>query len=245
MRITLLGTGSALPSSTRLQTGAIVERGGDTLLVDCGSGIPHRLAQSAIDYREVDTVLLTHTHLDHVADLPTLAKARLLDCHEAFTVVGPQGTRDVCDALFAVDELADRLNLTLRELPTGTDPFAIDEFAIERALTDHSKPGYAYRFDERVTIAGDTAPTDLVCSLADGSAVLVHECAYPDKTESSGHSTHTALGKLLADVDVDRILLTHLFPETEPYADELVRTVSEYTDATVSVATDHTSVTLE
>jgi ribonuclease BN (tRNA processing enzyme) len=245
MRITLLGTGSALPSSTRLQTGAIVERGGDTLLVDCGSGITHRLAQSAIDYREVDTVLLTHTHLDHVADLPTLAKARLLDCHEAFTVVGPQGTRDVCDALFAVDELADRLNLTLRELPTGTDPFAIDEFAIERALTDHSKPGYAYRFDERVTIAGDTAPTDLVCSLADGSAVLVHECAYPDKTESPGHSTHTALGKLLADVDVDRILLTHLFPETEPYADELVRTVSEYTDATVSVATDHTSVTLE
>lgn len=160
-------------------------------------------------------------------------------------MVGPQGTRDVCDALFAVDELADRLNLTLRELPTGTDPFAIDEFAIERALTDHSKPGYAYRFDERVMIAGDTAPTDLVCSLADGSAVLVHECAYPDKTESSGHSTPTALGKLLADVDVDRILLTHLFPETEPYADELVRTVSEYTDATVSVATDHTSVTLE
>ena len=61
MRITLLGTGSTLPSSTRLQTGAIVERGGDTLLVDCGSGITHRLAQSAIDYREVDIVLLTHT----------------------------------------------------------------------------------------------------------------------------------------------------------------------------------------
>lgn len=59
----------------------------------------------------------SHTHLDHVADLPTLAKARLLDWHEAFTVVGPQGTRDVCDALFAVDELADRLNLTVRELP--------------------------------------------------------------------------------------------------------------------------------
>jgi ribonuclease BN (tRNA processing enzyme) len=147
--------------------------------------------------------------------------------------------------LFAVDDLADRLDLTLRELPTGTDPFAIDEIAIERAPTDHSKPGYAYRFDERVTIAGDTAPTEPVCSLADGSAILVHECAYPDETESPGHSTPTALGKLLADIDVNHILLTHLFPETEPYADELVRTVSEYTDATVSVATDQTSVTLD
>jgi ribonuclease BN (tRNA processing enzyme) len=245
MCLTLLGTGSALPSPTRLQTGAIIERSGDTLLVDYGSGITHRLAQAAIDYREVDTVLLTHMHLDHIADLPTLAKARLLDGHEAFTVIGPQSTPDVCDALFAVDDLADRLDLTVRELPTGTDPVAIDEFAIERAPTDHSKPGYAYRVDDRVTIAGDTAPTEPVCSLADGSEVLVHECLYPDGTESPGHSTPTALGELLADVDIDRILLTHLFPETEPHADELATTLRAYTDAAVDVATDHTSVTLD
>jgi ribonuclease BN (tRNA processing enzyme) len=245
MRLTVLGTGSALPSPTRLQTGAIIERGGDTLLVDCGSGVTHRLAQSALNYREVDTVLLTHTHLDHAADLPTLAKARLLDGHEAFTVVGPQGTRDVCDALFAVDDLTDRLDLTVRELPQRTDPFTIGDLDIERAPTDHSKPGYAYRFNERLTIAGDTAPTEPVCSLADGSAILVHECAYPDGTESAGHSTPTALGELLADVDIDRILLTHLFPETEPHADELANTVRAYTDASVDVVTDHTSVTLD
>ena len=138
MRLTLLGTGSALPSPTRLQTRAIVERGGDTPLVDCGSGVTHRLAQSDINYREIDTMLLTHTHLDHVADLPTLAKARLLDDHETFTVVGSQIIRDVCDALFAVDNLTDRLNLSVRELSEGTDPFTIGEITIERALTDHS-----------------------------------------------------------------------------------------------------------
>jgi ribonuclease BN (tRNA processing enzyme) len=245
MRVTLLGTGSALPSPTRLQTGALVHHTESPLLIDCGSGITHRLAQSNIDYRTVDTVLLTHTHLDHVADLPTLAKARLLDGYEAFTIVGPPGTKDVCDALFAVDDLAGRLTLSVRELTAGTDPFTIDELDIDRAPTDHSKPGYAYRFNERLTIAGDTAPTEPVCSLADGSEVLVHECAYPDGTESPGHSTPTALGELLADVDIDRILLTHLFPETEPHADELVSTLREYTDAAVDVATDHTSVTLE
>ena len=245
MRLTILGTGSALLSPTRLQTGAVVEHADDTLLVDCGSGIAHRLAQSETDYRDIDTVLLTHTHLDHVADLPTLAKARLLDGHETFTIVGPQGTRDVCDSLFAVDDLADRLCLTVRELSPGTDPFTVDEFEIERAPTDHLKPGYAYRFDGRLTIAGDTAPTESVCTLADGSNVLVHECAYPDGTESPGHSTPTALGQLLADVDVNRVLLTHLFPETEPHADELVATVSKYTDATVAVATDHTTVPLD
>nr|WP_275040168.1 hypothetical protein [Haloarcula sinaiiensis] len=121
----------------------------------------------------------------------------------------------------------------------------MNDLEIERALTDHSKSGYAYRFDGRVTIAGDTAPTTPVCSLADGSDVFVHECAYLDRTESPGHSTPTALGEMLADVDADHILLTHLFPETEPHADELVSTVSKYTDATVDVATDQTSVILD
>jgi ribonuclease BN (tRNA processing enzyme) len=148
MRLTLLGTGSALPSPTRLQTGAVVHHAESTLLVDCGSGIAHRLAQSDIDYRDVDTALLTHTHLDHASDLPTLAKARLLDGHETFTIVGPQGTQNVCEALFAVDALDDRLDLTIRELPTGMDPFTIDEVEIERTPTDYSKSGYAYRFDE-------------------------------------------------------------------------------------------------
>ena len=245
MRVTLLGTGSALPSPTRLQTGALVHHADSSLLVDCGSGITHRLAQSNIDYRTVDTVLLTHTHLDHVADLPTFAKARFLDGHDTFTIVGPPGTQDVCDALFAVDDLAGRLSLSVRELTAGTDPFTIDDLEIERAPTDHSKPGYAYRFNEQLTIAGDTAPTEPVCSLADGSDLLVHECAYPDGTDSLGHSTPTALGELLEDIDIDRILLTHLFPQTEPHADELVNTVREYTDAAVDVATDHTSVTLE
>ena len=246
MRLTLLGTGSSLPSPTRLQTGAVIERGDDTLLIDCGSGVTHRLVQSDIDYWEVDTVLLTHTHLDHVADLPTLAKARLLNGYQAFTVVGPEGTHDICEALFAIDDLVDRLDLTVRELPTGTDPFVIGEFNVERAPTDHSKPGYSYRIDDRVTIAGDTAPTEPVRSLANGSDLLVHECAYPDGTESPGHSTPTALGELLADIDVDRILLTHLFLEREPHADELASTVSEHIDAAVDVdvATDHTSVTL-
>ena len=244
MRLTVLGTGSALPSPTRLQTGAAVECADESLLVDCGSGVCHRLAQSAIDYHDIETVLLTHTHLDHVADLPTLAKARLLDGHETFTIVGPQGTQDICDALFAVDDLADRLSLTVRELSPGTNPFTINEFEIERAPTDHSKLGYAYRFNGQLTITGDTAPTESVCSLADGSKVLVHECAYPDGTESSGHSMPTALGQLLADVDVNHILLTHLFPETEPHADELVSTISKYTDASVEVATDNMSLTI-
>ena len=73
------------------------------------------------------------------------------------------------------------------------------------------------------------------------------ECAYPDETEHTRPFDTHGTWRLLADINVDRLLLTHLFPETEPHADELARTVSEYTDAAVDVdvATDYTSVSLD
>lgn len=78
MEIPILGTGSALPSPARLQAGLVVTTDDTRLLVDCGGGVVHRLAQIGVDPRAIDGVLLTHHHLNHVADLPTLAKARVL-----------------------------------------------------------------------------------------------------------------------------------------------------------------------
>ena len=247
MRVTLLGTGSALPSANRLQAGIHLERNDHHLLVDCGSGVTHRLTQTNIDHRDVDTVLLTHHHLDHVADLTTLAKARWLEGHPAFTVVGPPGTREICERLFGIDDLDTRIDLEITELDADPAPFELGPYRVSTAQTKHSKPGFAYRFDDALTISGDTAPTRAVAALADGSNVLVHECAYPDGTDTETHSTPSALGRTLADVDVDvgRVLLTHLFPETEARTEDLSETVSQYTDAAVDVASDGDVVTIE
>ena len=245
MQLTILGTGSALPSATRLQTGYHIERDDHHLLVDCGSGVSHRLAQAEVSHHEIDTVLLTHHHLDHVADLPTLAKARCLDGHPSLRVLGPPGTRAVCANLFAVDDLDDRVGLDIEELPMDTATLDLGPHHITTARMAHSKPGFAYRFDDALTISGDTAPAPGVAELADGTAVLVHECAYPDGVETDGHTTPTALGEQIADIDLDRLYLTHLFPDTEAHADELAATVSEHTDATVTVATDLDEITID
>lgn len=245
MQLTILGTGSALPSATRLQTGYHIERDDHHLLVDCGSGVVHRLAQAGVDHRAVDTVLLTHHHLDHVADLPTLAKARWLDGHESLTVIGPPGTEGVCETLFGVDDLTERIDLSVREVPLATASFTVGPHEVTTANISHSKPGFAYRFDSGLTISGDTAPTTAIAELADGSDVLIHECAYRDGVDTDGHTTPTALGETIADIDVSRVYLTHLFPETESSTEELVGTVSEYTDADVTVAEDLETVSLD
>ena len=238
MHVTLLGTGSAMPSPDRVQSGVLVERGDARLLVDCGNGVVHRLAQTGVDHRGVDTVLLTHHHLDHVADLPTLAKARWLDDYSEFTVVGPPETEAVLDHLLTVDDMRDRVDLTVRERSVADAPFEVGGFTVDAAEGTHSKTCFAYRFGDALAFSGDTEPDDDVFALADGVHTLIHECSFPDGVETEGHTTPTELGRGLADVAVERVYLTHSFPEAERRAAEMRETVAEYADAEVHVASD-------
>jgi len=116
MELTVLGSGSAMPVPDRAQAGYLLDDGDRSLLVDCGSGVLQRLAGTETGYEGVSTVLLTHHHLDHVAALLPLIKARWLAGEEHLEVVGPAGTKSLLDGLLDVHEYLDgRIDLAVRE----------------------------------------------------------------------------------------------------------------------------------
>lgn len=237
MELTFLGTGAAMPTGDRFQTGFVLGDHDRRLLVDCGSGVLHRLQQSGIGYESIDTVLLTHHHLDHCADLLPLMKARWLAGETSLTVVGPVGTDWLVEGLLDVHAyMQGRFDLDIRTVAPGR--FEVAGFEVEAVETIHSVYCLAYRFDGTVTLSGDTEPSEDVAALADGSAVLVHECAFPDEVEVSNHTRPTELGVLLADVEVGRVYLTHLYPHCAGREGELVDAVAEHAQATVRVASD-------
>ena len=242
MRLTFLGTGSAVPSPTRVQTSLLVEHGDHTLLVDCGSGACHRLAGTDTDHTAVDALVVTHTHLDHVADLSTLVKARWLDGVPELDVYGPPGTEAVVETLLGVDSLSERAKVAVTELDPKAGGIDLGPHRIAYTETTHSAPCFAYRFDDRLTVSGDTAPDDAVFELADGSDVLVHECSFPDGVDSAGHTTPTELGEGLGEVSVGAVYLTHLFPETEPHSADLEATVAAGVEGPVAVPEELDSV---
>ncbi|MEZ3114792.1 MBL fold metallo-hydrolase [Halobaculum sp. MBLA0147] len=149
MRVTFLGTGAAMPHPERVQTGLLVEAAaGDArpLLVDCGAGILHRLSQTEPGYEAVSTVLLTHHHLDHVADLLPLVKARWLAGEEHLEIVGPTGTKELLDSELATHEYLDgRIDLTVREVSPG-ETVSVAGLAVDTYETRHSVQCLAYRF---------------------------------------------------------------------------------------------------
>src|SRR5204862_212908 len=64
-------------------------------LVDCGSGVTHRLAEHVPNWREITHVAFTHFHLDHVSDFAPLVFAwkygSLPGRSAPLTVIGPVG----------------------------------------------------------------------------------------------------------------------------------------------------------
>lgn len=238
MRVTFLGTGSAMPTPDRVQAGLLLDAPDrDPLLVDCGSGVLHRLASTDVGYEGVGTVLLTHHHLDHVADLVPLLKARWLADEPDLTVVGPAGTDALVTGLLDVhDYLQDRIDLTVREVEPGQ--FTLGSYEIGARLTRHSIDCLAYRFGDAFVYSGDSEAFDGLARFADGVDALAHDCSFPDDVETENHPTPTELGEVLAGRDVGRIYLTHLYPHAEGREEELRATVAEHVDGEVVVADD-------
>jgi ribonuclease BN (tRNA processing enzyme) len=257
MEITFLGTGSAMPTGERQQTGILLEGGEKPLLVDCGSGVLSQLASTDVGYEGVDTVLLTHHHLDHVADLLSLLKARWLAGEETLTVLGPPGTPELFRDLLAVhDYLQDRVELDLREVDEGE--FFVAGYDVAAMQTRHSMYCLAYRFSipgdgkrdndpPSFTFSGDSEAFEELIEFAEGSAVLAHDCSFPDGIDVDNHPTPSELGTTLAaaDAEIGRLYLTHLYPHTQGKHDGMVNAVRDHWDGDVRTASDRTHLTVE
>ena len=258
MRLTFLGTGSAMPTGERFQTGLLLESGDDTLLVDCGSGVLHGLARTSGGYEAVDAVLLTHHHLDHVSDLFPLFKARWLAGATELIVAGPTSTEALLDGLFDVHEyMQDRLDLTIREVDEGA--FSLAGFDIAATEVRHSMRCLAYRFaaeddhggdtagvtgDGSIVFSGDTESFPELVEFADGAAILVHDCSFPDDVDVSNHPTPSSLGRVLgeADSEVGRVYLTHLYPHTDGRHEGMLDSIGGVYDGDVRFACDGMTV---
>jgi ribonuclease BN (tRNA processing enzyme) len=237
MNVTFLGTGSAMPTADRVQTGLLLEGGDEPLLLDCGSGVLHRLAGTDVGYEGVSTVLLTHHHLDHVADLVPLLKARWLADEPDLTVVGPAGTEALVTGLLDTHSyLADRVDLTVREV--GSRSFSVAGYDVAAYETRHSMDCLAYRFGDAFGYSGDTEAFEGLADFFDGVDALAHDCSFPDGVETSNHPTPTALGETLSGCDLGRLYLTHLYPHAEGREREMRETLAEYVDCEVVVAED-------
>ncbi len=94
MRITLLGTASALPASHRRHACVLLREGAVHLLIDAGEGAAAALLEAgALD--ALSEIWISHAHADHVSGLPMLLQALQVRKRTApLTLHLPAGMRD-------------------------------------------------------------------------------------------------------------------------------------------------------
>ena len=94
--VIFLGTAGSVPSATRQTAATLIRRGGERILVDCGEGTQRRLMQSVAGLTDIDVILLTHGHADHILGLPGLLRTFALRERTApLALYGPEGIRKV------------------------------------------------------------------------------------------------------------------------------------------------------
>ena len=247
MNIILLGTGVAIPQLERAQSGVLVKTPEELVLFDCGAGILGRIVQSGYDYLKITTVFFTHHHLDHNSDFLALLKAQQLTSEDLgvkrqkVRIYGPEGTNDWLGTLLSCYEYIDA-EVDVKEL-NDNDVIRVGSSVVTVRKSIHSVPSLAYRMKTSTSTfvySGDTEPSEAIKELCHGNVnVLVHECSFPDKfSYVTNHTTPTKLRDLMYERDIERLVLTHLYPHTIGHENTMIETIKEKFKGRVDIGYD-------
>jgi ribonuclease BN (tRNA processing enzyme) len=221
MRLTTLGTGTASPSQ-RVNAGHLVEAGAVTLLMDCGSGVAHRMGAIGANWLGITHVAITHFHPDHTLDLTTLMFAwkygTLPPRSAPLTIMGPVGISKLIDqfaSIYGDTARAPGFPVTVRELAPGERVELGDGVVLQAHKVPHTAESVAYSVERggaRIVFTGDTGFDTAVAEWASGCDLLLAECSLPEQLAVASHLTPAQVGVMAEVAEPKRLVLTHFYP---------------------------------
>ena len=221
MELTVIGSGTGVPSLRRGSPSLAVKAAGRLLVLDLGAGSLRAMLQWGLNFNQIDILALSHRHPDHVGDLvPFLFATRYAlgyTRQEPFWLLAARGFADFLARLReAFDHWVEPPEglMNLRELsPEGPDALEWEGLTVKSAPTNHTEGSLAFRIEagsRSLVYSGDTDTSDSLVALARGADLLVLEAANPFKVP--GHLTPGEAGRLAARAGVRLLLLTHFYP---------------------------------
>ena len=236
MDLTVLGSCGTWPGAGRATSGYLVRHDGHALWVDAGIGTFAEL-QRHLALAEVDAILVTHEHLDHIADLLAVAYAIAYGglAPEGFPVHLPSGV---------LGHLEGAVGEGTREKLRA----AFDVHAVEAVPMPHAGlAAFGYRIaagGAMLAYTGDTGPGDgAVARLGAGADVLLAEAALLETDPVPAldlHLTAAQAAEGAAAAGASRLVLTHIRPDRDPAVS--VREAGRRYDGPIGVAEEGTTM---
>lgn len=193
-----------------------------------GGSLTNTLAED--EQENVDHVVLSHCHLDHVATLPFFIDNRFARLTRPINFYGHESTiTDLKDGIFnnriwpdfTQLKVKKSVALTLHAVEAGR-PFGIEHLTITPSEMEHPVPCLGYLIESggsSLYLAGDTGSAECVKRAVAGARnlkELVIEVSWPDRmkalAQTSGHLVPSDLKAAWPLHPTARVLVTHIKP---------------------------------
>ena len=214
MILKILGNNGPYPAPGGACSGYLLssDSGNTRVLIDCGTGVLNRLLdECALD--ELDAVLLSHLHYDHMSDmLPMQYALQFNPSPKPLPVYAPEEPE-------AVRALLECPHFDLWPAKDVT----IGEMRVSFTPARHPVPTNAIAVEcdgERFVFTGDSNQDALVELFCEGASLLLADCGLSkaDHRFTAPHYSAELCGQLAKNTRAKRLLLTHLNPKYDPEA---------------------------
>jgi len=221
MKLVCLGTGTSIPSLKRSSSAYIISTKAHRILIDIGPSVVRRMLECGYTVNDIDTIILTHFHVDHTADLATF----LFACNygieprlKQLLLIGGPGIRTFFKRLATLYPWIKPNNYSVRIKRMSQDLLHLDDLTICTECMRHNRESIGIRIEEKksITFSGDTDYTKRLESLAQDTDLFVVECSFPER-KVKGHLNLTLLEKLVEKAHPKKVLISHLYPEWQTF----------------------------
>lgn len=250
MKLTILGSGTAVPDGARNSSGYFVEAAGARVMMDCGAGTVHALARYGLPWEQMTHLFISHFHIDHVGELASLFFAFRHGMRtartEPLTIIGPHGLERVMEGLqqtFGENLFAPQFPVVLRLLTPGEGVALSPDCALAVEKTPHTKESLAVRIDCGASAIGYTGDTDYSTAVSrffSRASLLISECSFRERRPGVAHVAVRDVARMAALAEVERLVVTHFYFDVNEQ--ELQRELRQQFSGEVFIGSDGMSL---
>ncbi len=244
MELIILGSGTCAPSLKRSSPALIIKAGGKVLLFDSGSGTIRRMLEAGITYHDIDYIFYTHIHPDHVSDLvPFIFTSKYAEQPriKKLDIIGGKGFKKYYKKLSKIygKWLEPELyKINIKEISNKRIDFG--NFKVSAKQLAHIKESVGYRIEteigKSIVISGDTDYCKNIVKLGKDADILVLECSLPDEKRVKGHLTPSLCGRIAAESNCKKLVLSHFYPSCEDV--DIISVCRKYYKGEIVIAED-------
>lgn len=216
MKLTILGNNGPVPAAGGACSGYLIQEGDSKILIDCGNGVLANLLKYT-GYDELDAIILTHLHSDHISDMMVLRYGIQIRMN--------RGTMEKPVKVYAPDEPVDEYGRLVNE--KVFDVSAIDENLILKfgnlkfSFKEMRHPVKCFgvsveNAERKFVFSGDTSWNEDIISFANGADLLMLDAgllARDKKSDNVPHLTAGECGIIAREAGAGKLLLTHFWPD--------------------------------